>query len=235
MSTSRELLQSFGLHNTQHLEQARAWLALSESGKHTVALSYAALELRFAIERLALEYWRALLNRPITKDDLHTASSFKRIERQIYELAGHQREINLHFDFIAMLVAELKINVPVVAPQLGRLSNHWHECSELCHVSWPIASRTPELPQKAFHSLSEMVDEVALPNSSIRWFKFHEEKLDQLRSDFVAGKASLDDARAHLRTVGVWAKVDYPDGRPSHFVGEAIPPMSASADPSALQ
>ena len=232
MSISVDLRQSFGQHNAQHIEQARAWLALSECGSHTTALSYAALELRFAIERLALEYWRAILNRPVTEADLHTASSFKRIERQIYDLAGHQREINLHFEFMAMLVAELKIDVPVVAPQLGRLSSYWHECSELCHVVWPIASSAPQLSQKVFHGLTEMVEEVALPNSSVRWGTFHEEKLDKLRNEFVAGRASLDEARAYLRSVGVWAKVDYPDGRPSHFVGEAIPPSSPPPDSS---
>ena len=168
----------------------------------------------------------------LTEDDLYTASSFKRIERAIYDLAGHQREIDLHFEFMAMLIAELKIEVPVIPPQIGRLSNYWHESSELCHVAWPIASQTPELPGKVFEGLTEMVNEVALLNSSIRWFTFHEAAIDQLRRDFVVGKATLDDARAHLRRTGVWAKVEYPDGRPSHFVGEAIPPSQTPSDSS---
>jgi hypothetical protein len=227
MSTTTSLLQSFGPHNTHHLEQTRAWLALSESGAHTTALSYAALELRFAIERLALEYWRAILDRPLTVEDLHTASSFKRIERAIYDLAGHQREINLHFDFMSMLIKELKIEVPVTPPQMGRLSNYWHESSEFCHISWPISSRIPELPEKVFAKITEMVNEVALLNSSVRWFTLREETIDRLRREYVEGKATLENAREHLRSIGVWAMVKYPDDRPSHFIGEPIPPIAA--------
>lgn len=231
MSESVPLLQNFGPHNSHHLEQAKAWLDLSEMGKHTTALSYAALELRFSIERLALEYWRALLNRPLTEDDRHTASSFKRIEKAIYRLAGYQRAIDLQFEFAAMLVAELKIEAQVVPPQMGRLSNYWHECSELCHVAWPIASRTPDIPRMVFEGLIGILDEVTPLNSSIRWITFHEEAIDRLRHDFVEGKATLDDARAHLRRTGIFAVLEYPDGRPSQLVGEAVPPNSPSPSP----
>lgn len=83
-----------------HVRQGIAWLSASAEGENTAALSYAAFELRFAIERLAVHYWRALLNRTPEEKDLRDIESFKRVERRIYELAGHQREIDGHFEFM---------------------------------------------------------------------------------------------------------------------------------------
>jgi hypothetical protein len=71
-----------------HVRQAVAWLAASAEGENTAALSYAAFELRFAVERLGIHYWAALLDRKVEEQDLLDIESFKRVERRIYELGG---------------------------------------------------------------------------------------------------------------------------------------------------
>lgn len=83
-----------GMHHqpqlAHHVRQGLAWLSASGNGENTAALSYAAFELRFAVERLVIHYWAALLDRKPEEQDLRDIQSFKRVERRIYELAGHR-------------------------------------------------------------------------------------------------------------------------------------------------
>ena len=65
-----------------HVRQGVAWLSASGEGENTAALSYAAFELRFAVERLAVHYWATLLDRKPEEQDLREIESFKRIERR---------------------------------------------------------------------------------------------------------------------------------------------------------
>ncbi len=206
-----------------HVRQGIAWLDQSAAGTNTSALSYAALELRFAIERLAVHYWCALLNRPIEEHDLRDIQSFRRIESRIYELAGHERKIEKHFEFMRIFLATLKVERPLHTPQIGRLSNYWHECSEMCHIGWPLASSLTEVGAAAFAKLSEIAELLKLHVDSLGWPVLQEEGLKQLRARFIAGDASSDDVLAYMRKVGVWAKETFPDGRPSRFIGEAVP------------
>ena len=102
-------------HQTElghHVLQGQTWLTESAEGENTAALSYAALELRFAAERLAVHYWRALLGRRPVEVELRDIASFKRIENRIYELAGHQKEIDGHFEFMRVILSAMKIDIP---------------------------------------------------------------------------------------------------------------------------
>jgi hypothetical protein len=74
----------------------------SGQGANPVALSYAAFEFRLAIERLGIHYWGELLSRPLEEKDIR--SSFKKIEKRIYALAGHQKEIDGHFEFMRVVL-----------------------------------------------------------------------------------------------------------------------------------
>jgi hypothetical protein len=69
-----------------HVRQGIVWLSASAESENTAALSYAAFELRFAIERLGVQYWRDLVNQKPEEQDFRDIQSFKRIERRIYEL-----------------------------------------------------------------------------------------------------------------------------------------------------
>jgi aminoglycoside/choline kinase family phosphotransferase len=209
---------------THHVDQAVAWLEQSGEGSSTSALSYAALELRYGIERLAIHYWYALLGRPLKDGDLRDTASFKTLEGKIYELAGHQQKIEAHFQFMRVFMSELKIEVPLETPQIGQLSSAWHDCSEVCHVGWPLASDAPNVASITYARLGVIAGTLKKYVASLGWPVLSDPTIVSLRDKFVTGKASADDIRAHMRNVGVWAKVDYPDGKPSHFIGEAIPP-----------
>jgi hypothetical protein len=206
-----------------HIRQAAAWLAISGEGGNTAMLSYAALELRYAIERLGVHYWTALLNRDIEAHDLYDIESFKRIERRIYELAGHQKEIDRHFEFMRIVLLALKIDSPFQTPQIGKLSNYWHECSELCHIGWPLASAVPEAQKAAFTNLSAILEALSAHVNSLGWPILKDEAFEDLRNRFIAGNASSEDVIAYIQTIGLWARAEFPDGT-AEFVGEPVAP-----------
>ena len=212
-----------------HVHQGIAWLDASANGENTAALSYAAIELRLGIERLAVHYWRALLDRIPEERDLRDIESFKRIEQRIYELAGHQLQIDRHFEFMGIIFGAMKIDIPMKTPKLGLLSRYWHECSELCHIGWPLASALPEVQATAFARLSEISSDLNEHVGSMGWPVLKETEISELRSRFVAGNASVVDVLSHIRKQGVWARVEFPDGRPSQFVGEAVAPNSTDS------
>jgi hypothetical protein len=212
-----------------HVRQAEAWLAKSAEGENTAALSYAALELRFAAERLAVHYWRAVLDRRPEEAELREIASFKRIEKRIYELAGHQQEIDGHFEFMRVILSAMKIDIPLQTPHVGRLSSFWHDCSELCHIGWPLGCEIPEVRKGAHARLTEIVGELSLWVGSLGWPVLKEDRFAELRTRFVNGDATPDDVIAHVRAVGLWARVEFPDGRPSQFVGEAVPPEAPAS------
>lgn len=219
-----ELAQQHQADLAHHVRQARTWLDQANQGTHTVALSYAALELRYAIERLAVHYWRILLNRALTNEELDRVGQFKFVEHQIYDLAGHQREIDGHFEFGRIYLGALQIDVPMQTPQINALSRHWHDCSEVCHIGWTLASSAQELQATTFAGLVEIADLLARHAASLSWLMFHEPALLALRDRFIAGQADANDVVEHMRSGGVWARVEYPDGRPPQFIGVPIPP-----------
>jgi hypothetical protein len=210
-----------------HVEQGIAWISASADGENTAALSYAALELRYAIERISLHYW-ALLHRQPEDRDLRDIESFKRMERRIYDLAGNQKEIERHFQFMRVTLRALKIEKQLNTPNISRLSNYWDRCSELCHISWPFfGSSEPELRKQALSNLTEISDALTQDVTSLDWPLVHDAAFTELRDQFVAGSATAEDVQAHFERTGLWARVVYPDGRPAHFVGTAVPPRAS--------
>lgn len=206
-----------------HVHQGVAWLSASGEGENTAALSYAAFELRFAVERLAVHYWATLQGRKLEEQDLREIESFKRVERRIYELAGHQREIDGHFAFVRVVFDAMKIDTPFHTPQIGALSKYWHECSELCHVAWPLSCTVPEVRKTAFAMLTEVAAVLSAQVQSLGWPVLKDAAFAELRNRFIAGEATEEDVLAHVQQTGVWARAEYTDGRSPHFVGESVP------------
>lgn len=205
--------------------QGAAWLADSAGGTNTAALSYAAFELRLAIERLAVHYWVELLGRKLEEHDLRDIESFKKIEGRIYELGGHQNQINLHFEFMRVVLNFIKINWNLPTPNIGQLSRHWHACSELCHIGWSLACGDSQLRVDTFETLKEIHDSLASQvNGLVTWPAVHDGTFADLRNRFVSGHANPNDVRAYFEKTGVWARVEYKDGRTPEFVGDPIPP-----------
>jgi hypothetical protein len=209
---------------SHHIAQGIAWLARSAEGEETAALSYAALEFRFGIERLAVHYWASLLNRKPEADDLRDISSFKRIEKRIYELAGHQKEIDGHFEFMRIVLGALSIDASLLTPPIGRLSSYWHDCSKLCHVGWPLACSAPEVRKVAFASLTAIAEALSAQAASMGWPVLQDAAFVELRNRFVGGDASREDILAYIQHTGLWARAEYPDGKAPHFVGKPVAP-----------
>jgi len=209
---------------SHHIAQGRAWLAESAEGENTAALSYAAFELRFGIERLAIHYWTSLLNRNLEMDDLKGIGSFKTIERRIYDLAGHQKEIDGHFEFMRVVLGALKIDGSFLTPKIGRLSSHWHDCSELCHTGWTLACAVSEVRKATFTSLAEIAHELSAQVVSMGWPILQDAAFADLRNQFVHGNATTQDVLTHIQHSGLWARANFPDGRTSQFIGEPIAP-----------
>ena len=212
-----------------HVVQGAAWLQQSDHGTNTTALSYAAFEFRLAIERLAVHYWTQLLGRRPEAEDLHDIRSFKRIEQRIYALGGHQREINGHFEFMQFVLNLLEIKDALVTPNLGRLTDHWHRCSELCHIGWTLSCTVPQLRTDAFETLQEIQASLTEQvRNFASWPEIHDSGFAELRNSFVAEKVNSEDVRVFLERTGVWVRAKYEDGRPSEFLGEAIPPSKGT-------
>ena len=211
------------LELAHHVRQGVAWLSASGEGENTAALSYAAFELRFAVERLAVYYWATLLDRKLEEQDLREIESFKRIERRIYELAGHQREIDGHFAFMRIVFDAMKIDAPSHTPQIGALSKYWHQCSELCHIAWPLSCAVPEVRTAAFSMLTEVAEVLSTHVQSLGWPVLKDSAFVELRNRFIAGEATAEDVLAHVQRTGIWARAEYTDGRSPHFVGDPVP------------
>ena len=209
-----------------HLHQGEAWLSVSAEGKNTAALSYAAFELRFAVERLAIHYWATLHDRKLAEQDLYAIGSFKRIERRIYELGGHEKEINGHFDFMRIVLGAMKIDMPFNTPKIGKLSKYWDECSELCHIAWPLSCANPEVQKAAYSTLIEIAKALSDHVQSLGWPILKDAAFTDLRNRFIAGKVTSEDVLSHVQRIGLWARVITDEGE-AQFVGDAVPPIES--------
>lgn len=212
-----------------HVLQGTVWLRESDQGANTSALSYAAFEFRLAIERLAVHYWAQLLGRRPEVKDFRDISSFKRVERRIYEFGGHQKEINGHFKFMQIVLSLLAIRGDLATPNLRQLSKNWHECSKLCHISWTLTCSVPQARTDAFGALQAIQNSLTEQvNGLASWPKIHEPTFADLRDRYVAGEADSNDVKAYLKKKGAWTRIKYKDGRPSVFVGEPIAPSEGT-------
>lgn len=210
-----------------HINQGVAWLSISAEGENTAALSYAAFELRFAVERLGIYYWATLLGQNPEEKDLRNIESFKRVERRIYDLAGHQKQIDGHFAFMRIVLGAMKIEVPLHTPKIGALSKYWHECSELCHISWPLSCSVPEIRKSAFSTLTEIAESLFIHEKSLGWPVLKDSEFAILSRKFIAGEITTEGVLAHVQRTGLWAKTEFTDGRQPEFIGKAVPPVEA--------
>jgi hypothetical protein len=216
---------------SHHVRQAEGWLEKSECGTKTAALSYAALELRYSIERLAVFYWTSLLNRQLTHEEAESIGTYKKLERRLYELGGHQKQIDGHFAFLRSVMNVMKIPGNLPTPNLGVLSEHWHACSEVCHVLWPLGCSAELYRDAVFQKLSEIRDTVAplVEGDMLGWPVIHDPTFASIRDGFIEGMASEAEVVAYAETHGLWARLYDKKDNHVRFVGEAIPPKTPAA------
>jgi hypothetical protein len=225
-----DFLMSRSLDLNHHVIQGGAWLDASESGAHSVPLSYAAFELRLAIERLAMQYLFDLRGWPSNDERLDSLRTYKSMEKIVYSLAGNQREINGHFEFMRIVYACVKLETPLTTPDLGKLSRYWHTCSEFCHIGGMLALHDESVLKLLHAELLEIAAAVSdLVSGLTGWPTIKDGEFLNLRGEFIAGRADASDVEAYLRRIGIWARIEYTDGRPAQFAGEPIPPDSTGA------
>ncbi len=104
-----------------HFTQACLWLNGATSPADTTAVSYAAFELRLEVERIGVEYLKAVNGGRIEQDDLRVIESFKRLENRIYRQDGHQAEIDRKLEFLGIFFEALRVPIKLVRPDFGRL------------------------------------------------------------------------------------------------------------------
>ncbi|MEW6713656.1 MAG: hypothetical protein AB1306_01000 [Nitrospirota bacterium] len=207
-----------------HFKEGKAWLDSSNSGKNTTALSYAAFEFRLAIERIILQYWSGLAPGGAEELSFESIRSYKSIEKRIFQIAGHQKEINAKFEFARVLIQALKIPWEIPTPDIGKFSSYWHACSELCHIAWTLAATSQDLVSMAYNNLLEISDFLNKHLDGVTlWAKMEEMSFRKLQDDFVAGRVSSADVLDHLKKIGLYA-VTETEGNVRKFIGEAIPP-----------
>lgn len=210
-----------------HLNEGAAWLEKSAHGQNTTALCYAGFEFRLQIERIGLQHWSALKPGGIEPKDLLDAGKFKTIENYIYKLAGHQKELNARYEYTRILTSLLKIPRKIVTPQLGKLANYWHECSELCHIASSFYLTTPDMAKIAYEFLVEACDFLSEQTSGLITIGSLP-ACGELETKFISGEITAEELKTQITELGLWGRIEYDDGRPNEFAGEAIPPQITS-------
>jgi hypothetical protein len=229
--TSAPILMQRSVELKHHFNQACSWMMLSESGKKTAAMGYAAFEFRLCIERIAYQYWRELLGNSLTEKDLADLKSFKSMENRIYGLAGHQQAIDRHFDFGRELLRVLCVDQRISTPKFGVLSRHWHTCSELCHLSWTLVSADASVASDVFGELRAVEDCLGeLLASPASWPQFSDPEFLALRDRYIKGAASSRDIDAYAKSKGVYAVYRPNDGSAPKFVGVPVPPDASGIE-----
>lgn len=211
-----------------HITQAEAWLALSDSGQNTASLGYAALELRYAIERLAVHFWAGMIKGTNEEAELLEIGSFNKIEARIYELAGHQRKIDKGFEFAELLCRFLGITLSLAKPNIPLLKKHWHTCSEVCHIGWALASQSPEVIASTFAELQKARIEVAAMAAGYSAIpRLDGPRMHKLQRDYIDGAITEEDVRAFVVSEGLKAEYQATPSASAVPIGSPLQPASA--------
>ena len=216
-----------------HVAQAEAWLSLADGGNNTAAVAYAALELRFAIERLAVHYWAGLVVGTEDESELMDIGPFNKIESRIYELAGHQKKIDRGFEFSEVLCAMIGVSLLTGKPNMPTLRRHWHGCSEMCHIGWALACVTPSVGQDSYDTLQKAKIDIAQMVAGIAGLpRMNSPTLHKLQRDFINGEANVEDIRAYVAAEGLHAQYTPAGGGQPIPMGTSIPPSKATVQPA---
>lgn len=212
---------------TYHIQEGGAWLADSAKGEHSTILAYAGFELRLALERLMLEYLMHVDGDRLTEEHLALVSSLKRVENRIYELEGHQGKIDRKFRVFQIIFEMMEMPFQLAKPNLGQCAKYWHLCSEFCHVGWTLRSAPDPVgvAPEALRALSEVHEYLTQHTQQVvAWPRFANPEANELQQRFVDGTVGEEEIRAYFRRIGIWSRVERPDGS-KEFVGKAVPPV----------
>jgi hypothetical protein len=203
-----------------HFAQGRHWLSSATSSLDTTAISYAAFEFRLEIERIGVEYFKAVNGGRIDEDDVRVIESFKRMENRIYHQDGHQAEIDKKLEFLDIFFGALEVPIKIARPNFGRLADFWHRCSNYCHITWTLAA-TRE-PEKMFPLVIADLKEVqtylgAFTQESLAWPGSLSPEFTDLRDRYTRGELTREQVLAEIQTQGIYISLEYPGQEPQVF------------------
>ena len=131
-----------------------------------------------------VEYLIRVQGNQLREEDLKVISSFKNAQNRIYELSGHQGEIDRTFRMFEILFEMMEMPVPIAKPNLGTLARYWHGCSDFCHVAWTLDSASNQDPvlEEAFGFLSEVHEYLTKYSQQlVTWPAFQDPKAQPFR------------------------------------------------------
>lgn len=207
-----------------HLAEGKAWLSQAAGGANTTAIAYAAFEFRLQIERIGFQHW-FVLSPDIAEENFANLHSFKNIENRIYQLSGNQKKINKRYEYSQIISKLLGLEHNITPPKLGQLSRYWQECSDYCHIAWSLVSDNPEFTKEAYKFLVKAAEFLEEQTKALEMIPSLP-SLGEIEKKFIDEEITSEELREHLKGIGLWAKVEYDDDRPSHFIGKAVPPTS---------
>lgn len=220
---------------SHHYTRGCDWLLHAERSQAPHELNYAGLEFRLAIERLLSEYLYRVRGDRLDLSDFDRLHSAKRVERLIYELAGHQRIINGKIAFMQVLFDALQIRQKIATPEVGKLAGWWQSCSDYCHIVFTIAAASlPSAITDALSALGEVRAGLKPYYEQIRtWPRIADPAFRELESSFIEGRADRSEILAHLKRSGVYAILEAKDGSKS-FIGTAMAPDGGKPESGAV-
>jgi hypothetical protein len=205
-----------------HIARAKRWIELSVNGADHSAVSYCALELRFAVERFCLEMLVAYGGPSV--DETERIRSFDFVRNRIYGLLGHQRRIDRHFEFARILLRCLSVEDSLPTPNIGDLHRLWHDCSELLHVTWPLAAALEERSgEQAVATLLAGVAYLSSFATALKWPVLQTDATSGLARKFIDEELTAEEVESEIRRIGLYA-VEQRGNAAARFVGKAVPP-----------
>ena len=191
-----------------HVSQARAWLDAVENRKNSAFVSYAAFEIRLAVERICMQYYVKLIENKTAKLNPSKLQSFKSMQKEITRIVGKQDIINKQFEFARTVLKLLGINISMPTPNFERLIKIWADCSDPCHISWNLI----EASGKEFPNFDPVADLTAYANeldtyiaATAYWFQIHDNGLANLRNRFECGENIKAELNEYLQKTGMKA------------------------------
>lgn len=211
-----------------HVSQGAAWLSLSNQGRNTALLSYAAFEFRLAIEHIMLFHWFAETNAADRLGNLGDLSSFRKMRDRIRKIRGNRKFLWRTRKFTLLLLQTLKVDTKFYLPDFGELERSYQRCSDLCHIEWTVFSTNEEIQATYYEYVTDAKDlcerSIGGLFSLIR--DGDSAEFSKLKQQYLEEQIGDEDVVEYVRKCGIWAKVTYNDGRVSEFTGIAVPPGS---------
>lgn len=187
-------------------------------------VSYAALELRFAIERLTIHYWFLALNRKPTDDEIENLG-FKHVRPKLQAAAKRPMALR-RLELIKILLDALKLDVTLEPPDISKIHRYWDACGEMLHAPWTLGASLQEVQTDAFRQLSEIHEYLVKLATTPTWPNF-EGEFGVLADRFLAGEIGESEIREVILKSGMHATYYPPNGGDAMFVGEPVVPPDA--------